>query len=241
MVIEPHERNGTLRRAGILGMRLFAIFDSRKLSASVARVSLADAIMAQVWLDIEEKSVGHAVPLELERLPKGARIPHMLGETGAREVDGDAVEFSPDKDVDAITFVERVTSAVTQDQRIGDEGPSQFRRKNESLGSPAPASFFLIPAGIGSAVSGGAIQGNHPRRVRRPEDLFQVLAEVLAVVEDDVVLHHQVGVGVRMAEDQFAEAEVEIGKGPDRRVAGREGTLRVAGGDRRREIFEDSW
>ena len=91
-----------------------------------------------------------------------------------------------------------------------------------------PRAFLLIPAGIGVALHGRAIQGNHTRRVRRPEDLFQVLAKVLSVVEDDIILNHQIGVGVGMAEDELTEAEVEIREWPDCGFARGEGTSRVA-------------
>src|SRR5262249_10916332 len=106
-------------------------------------------------------------------------------------------------------------------------------------GSPAPAAFLPVPAGIGAAVRRGAKQRNQARRIGRPEDLFQILAKVLTVIEDDVVFHHQIGVGIRMTKDGFAHSEVEIRKGPDPRVAGRDGAVRVTRGARRREVFED--
>src|SRR5438874_11092910 len=101
-------------------------------------MSPAGATTASVGLDIEEEPVGQAVPLALERWPERTGIPDMLGETRAGEVDRDAVELGPGphEHVDAMKPVGWLSPPVAQDQRIGDEGPSEVGRKNEGEGSP---------------------------------------------------------------------------------------------------------
>ena len=108
MAFGPQEKNVTMSQ------------DSRK--------PLADAITASVWLDIEEKPVGQTDPSAQERWPDGARIPDMLGETGAGEVDRNAVEQSPcpDDGVDAVTHAGWLTAPVAQDRRVGDQGRGEL-------------------------------------------------------------------------------------------------------------------
>ena len=148
-------------------------------------------------------------------LPDGADVADVLGEAGRRIPGGDRVASDPAVDHvgDRRVLVGRRGQGCLHHLRVGNQGPGHVGGQQERLGAEVPGIDPLVPAwrGAGSGVE----QEDQPRPIAGPESTLQVVAERLALVQGDVVLEHQVGVGIGALDEQFGQRQEPTRPGAD--------------------------
>src|SRR5206468_2496511 len=115
---------------------------------------------------------------------------------------------------------------VLEDLRVEEELAGELGREDEGLGAPHPLSLADRPSGFRAVVDRRAIERHDPRGAAGPERGLEISAQVLALVEEDIILDKHEGIGVGPAHQELPERQEIARPGTDLPVAKRAGEVR---------------
>jgi len=135
----------------------------------------------------------------------------MLNERGRVDHHWELRELRPEPH-DAVGVVlapPRPTASMVKSEWVAEKQPHRRRRKNQRLcSSEVPTFVDFNPTRRLGLIRLGAEKGNDADAILRPEALFEPRSQSTA--EDDVVLHHQICVGLGLSQHEFEQAEKPV-------------------------------